>query len=147
MNYRHPFRWMRCHSVRTRGNCIDFKTWCTLLTIVRQFRCFEIPKAFIMESTATGPLCCLVVRVPGYRSRGPSSIPTATRISIKMEHKIRNAAIFWNVAPCWPCVNYTPYTWALPGAVSRFEKVKSYTVQVLGFDYLFLTNEYFFGKL
>jgi hypothetical protein len=28
-------------------------------------------------------LCGLVVRVPGYRSRGPSSIPGATRFSEK----------------------------------------------------------------
>jgi hypothetical protein len=28
-------------------------------------------------------LCCLVVRVPGYRSSGPGSIPGATRSSEK----------------------------------------------------------------
>jgi hypothetical protein len=29
-------------------------------------------------------LCCLVVRDPGYRSRGPGSIPDATRFSEKV---------------------------------------------------------------
>jgi hypothetical protein len=38
---------------------------------------FEIPGAVISR------LCGLVVRVPDYRSRGPRSIPRATRLSEK----------------------------------------------------------------
>jgi hypothetical protein len=34
-------------------------------------------------STVIGRLCGLVIRVPGYRSRGPSSIPGATTFSEK----------------------------------------------------------------
>jgi hypothetical protein len=34
-------------------------------------------------STGNLSLCGLVVRVPGYRSRGPGSIPGATRFSEK----------------------------------------------------------------
>jgi hypothetical protein len=35
------------------------------------------------EKTISDHLCGLLVRVPGYRSRGPGSIPGATRFSEK----------------------------------------------------------------
>jgi hypothetical protein len=38
---------------------------------------------FILYTVYFDRLCGLVVRVPGYRSRGPSSIPGATRFSEK----------------------------------------------------------------
>jgi hypothetical protein len=47
----------------------------------------EVLKVAIMKNTAFWNikpcLCGLVVRVPGYRSRGPDSIPNATRFSEK----------------------------------------------------------------
>jgi hypothetical protein len=36
---------------------------------------------FILNSRDTDRLCGIVVRVPGYKSRGPDSIPRATRFS------------------------------------------------------------------
>jgi hypothetical protein len=40
-------------------------------------------ECFLFSCTSSDRLCSLVVRVPGYRSRGPSSIPGATRFSEK----------------------------------------------------------------
>jgi hypothetical protein len=37
----------------------------------------------VLHSDAHDRLCGLVVRVPAYRSRGPGSIPAATRFSEK----------------------------------------------------------------
>jgi hypothetical protein len=34
-----------------------------------------------INNSSTDRLCGLVVRVPGYRSRGPGSVPSATRFS------------------------------------------------------------------
>jgi hypothetical protein len=44
---------------------------------------FYITPSFIAEFNRAHLLCGLVVIVPGYRSRGPGSIPGATRLSEK----------------------------------------------------------------
>jgi hypothetical protein len=43
-------------------------------------------------------LCDLVVRVPGYRSRGPGSIPDTTRFSEKqwVRNRVRSASCEYN---------------------------------------------------
>jgi hypothetical protein len=43
----------------------------------------NVVTAFIGEPKGKDRLCGIVLRVPGYRSRGPGSIPGATRFSEK----------------------------------------------------------------
>jgi hypothetical protein len=53
-------------------------------TIVPLFtELFSMGSISVKCDLVTDRLCFLVVRVPGYRSRGPGSIPGATRFSEK----------------------------------------------------------------
>jgi hypothetical protein len=54
----------------------------TLLSLIKPYYVFDsIFVKFVGYNLKVDHLCGLVVRVPGYRSRRPGSIPGATRIS------------------------------------------------------------------
>jgi hypothetical protein len=69
---------------------LPVSAWALNLLGTRLLACFvAVWRHFVMYIYCTieiclwDRLCCLVVRVPGYRSRGPGSIPDATRFSEK----------------------------------------------------------------
>jgi hypothetical protein len=55
---------------------------------------------FILFAENSDRPCVLVVRVPGYRSRGPGSITGATRDSTPTTHGYNSKVISLNVCNC-----------------------------------------------
>jgi hypothetical protein len=51
------------------------------MTVLRELSKYELD--LVTAQDVGDRLCGLVVRVPGYRSRGPFSIPSSTRFSEK----------------------------------------------------------------
>jgi hypothetical protein len=53
------------------------------ITLIIKLQCLNKNLVIDFNSKVRDRLCGLVVRVPGYRPRGPGSIPRATRFSEK----------------------------------------------------------------